>query len=79
MKPTVRRSDAPNGSGRGGWHSKALGRLRGWARTTYERFLGLPVLAVLAVLWLTGVVLLGAGVLALYLYGSALARMLLGP
>jgi hypothetical protein len=34
---------------------------------------------VLAVLWLAGLLLLGAGVVMLYIYGSTLARMLLGP
>lgn len=33
----------------------------------YERFLDLPVPLVLAVLWVVGVVLLGADVLVLYL------------
>jgi hypothetical protein len=39
----------------------------------YERFLGLPVVMVLAVLWLAGAALLGACALALYLYMSLLA------
>jgi hypothetical protein len=75
----VRRSGAPKGSGKDGLRSKALRRLKGWGAKAYEAFLGLPVPVVLVVLWLTGAVLLGAGILALYLYGSALVRMLLGP
>jgi hypothetical protein len=34
---------------------------------TYERFLEMPVPVVLAALWLVGTVLLGVGVLTLYL------------
>jgi hypothetical protein len=62
---------------------EAPARLKGWAIKAREGLLGfllgLPVPVVLVVLWLAGVALLGAGVLTLYLYGSALARMLLGP
>jgi hypothetical protein len=45
----------------------------------YERFLELPVFVVLAVLWLMGAVLLSACALGIFLYASALVRMLLGP
>jgi hypothetical protein len=45
----------------------------------YERFLGLPRPVVLAVLWLGGLVLMGSWGLVVYLYVSALVRMLLGP
>jgi hypothetical protein len=62
------------------------GRLRDYAATSmpkqrgigptleraYERFLELPVPLVLVVLWLTGVMLLGACALALYLFVSLL-------
>jgi hypothetical protein len=44
----------------------------------YARFVELPVPVVLVVLWLVGVVLLSTGVLVLYLFASALVRMLLG-
>jgi hypothetical protein len=45
----------------------------------YERLLGLPRPVILAVLWLGGMVLMGSCVLVIYLYVSALVRMLLGP
>jgi hypothetical protein len=79
MKPTVRRSAARKGSEKERWHSKALERLSEWTRKAYERLLGLPGPVVLTVLWLMGVVFLGSCAAAFYLYGSALARMLLGP
>jgi hypothetical protein len=44
----------------------------------YARFVELPVPVVLIALWLVGVILLSTGVLALYLYASALVRMLVG-
>jgi len=44
----------------------------------YERFLELPVVVVLAVLWLAGAALLGTCALAAYLYGSLLVQMLAG-
>jgi hypothetical protein len=44
----------------------------------YARFVELPVPVVLIALWLVGVTLLSTGVLALYLYASALVRMLVG-
>jgi hypothetical protein len=44
----------------------------------YERFLQMPVLVVLAVLWVAGAVLLGSGALALYMVGSLLVRVLAG-
>ena len=44
----------------------------------YERFLGLPVLVVLAVLWVAGAALLGSGALALYMVGSVLLRAVVG-
>ena len=40
---------------------------------TYERFLELPVWAVLAVLWLSGATLLGSCALTLYMLGTGLA------
>jgi hypothetical protein len=43
---------------------------------TYERFLQLPVLAVLVVLWVAGAVLEVACVMALYQGGLALVRVL---
>jgi beta-lactamase regulating signal transducer with metallopeptidase domain len=45
----------------------------------YERFLRLPVTVVLLVMWVVGMVLLGSCVLVIYLYVSALVRMLVGP
>ncbi len=53
-------------------------RIRQTLERAYERFLELPVPVILAVLWLVGMVLLGSCVLAFYLYGSALVRILLG-
>ena len=41
----------------------------------YERFLELPIPVVLAILWLTGVVLIGFIVAVLYLYGALLWRV----
>jgi hypothetical protein len=50
-----------------------------WIKRAYRWFLRLPVAVVLVVLWFAGLAVLGLSVLAIYLYGSALARMLLGP
>jgi hypothetical protein len=44
----------------------------------YERFLGMPVLVVLAVMWVAGAVLLGSCALALYMVGSLLVRVIAG-
>jgi hypothetical protein len=41
----------------------------------YERFLGLSVLVVLAVLWVAGAAILGLSSLILYLAGSELLRL----
>ena len=45
----------------------------------YERFLELPVVVVLAVLWLTGATLLGSVVLVLYWTGRVLVQLAAGP
>jgi hypothetical protein len=45
---------------------------------TYERFLGVPVAVVIAVLWLVGAVLVGTSVLVVYLGGLLLVRTLSG-
>lgn len=52
---------------------------KNWIVKAYERFYELPEPVVIVVLWLVGVVLLGSCALVLYIYVSALARMLLGP
>jgi hypothetical protein len=44
----------------------------------YERFLEMPVLVVLAVLWVAGAALLGSLALALYMAGSLLVRVIAG-
>jgi hypothetical protein len=44
----------------------------------YERFLGLPVVVVLAVMWLAGAALLGSVALVLYSTGWALVRLAAG-
>jgi hypothetical protein len=44
----------------------------------YERFLGMPVLVVLAMMWLAGVTLLGSCALALYMVGSLLISVIAG-
>jgi hypothetical protein len=44
----------------------------------YARLVELPVPVVLVVLWLVGVILLSTGMLVLYLFASALVRILLG-
>jgi hypothetical protein len=56
------------------------GPLRGYARykmllRVYEGFLELPVVVVLAALWLVGLVLLGPCALMAYLVGSVLLRV----
>jgi hypothetical protein len=43
--------------------------------TAYERFLDLPVPVVLAILWLTGIVLIGSIAAMFYLYGALLWRI----
>ena len=45
----------------------------------YERFLELPVVVVLAVLWLAGTALLGSVALVLYSIGWVLVRSVAGP
>ena len=52
---------------------------KNWIVVAYERLYELPVAVIVALLWLAGVVLLSSCALVLYLYGSALVRMLLGP
>jgi hypothetical protein len=44
----------------------------------YEGFLGLPVLMVLAVMWVAGAALLGSGALVVYMVGSVLLRTVVG-
>lgn len=51
---------------------------KGWIQRAYEKLLELPVPVVLIILWLAGFTVLGLCALALYLYGSALVRMVLG-
>ncbi len=45
---------------------------------TFERFLGLPVAVVVAVLWLVRAVLIATSVLVVYLGGLLLVRTLAG-
>ncbi len=45
----------------------------------YERFLELPVVVVLAVLWMAGAALLGSIALVLYSVGWVLVRSVAGP
>jgi hypothetical protein len=52
--------------------------LNGLEGRTYERFLGLPVVVVVAVLWLVGAMLVGMGVLVLYLGRLVLVQTLAG-
>jgi hypothetical protein len=52
---------------------------KNWIVVAYERLYELPVPVILALLWLAGVALLSSCALVLYLCGSALVRMLLGP
>ena len=51
---------------------------KNWLGKAYERFYELPVPVILVVLWLVGAMLLGLCALALYVYASALERVLLG-
>ncbi len=44
----------------------------------YERFLGMPVLVVLAAMWAAGVAILGSCVLVLYVVGSVLLQAVAG-
>jgi hypothetical protein len=44
----------------------------------YQRFLGMPVLVFLAVLWVAGAALLGSLALALYMAGSFLVPVIAG-
>jgi hypothetical protein len=46
---------------------------------TYERFLELPVVVVLAVMWMVGAALLGSSALALYWTGRVLVQLAAGP
>ena len=53
-------------------------REKNWLVRAYEGLYELPVPVALAVMWAVGAVLLSSGALALYLYVSALVRMVLG-
>lgn len=53
-------------------------RRKGWIQRAYEKFLELPVPVVLILLWLAGLIVLSLCAFVLYLYGSALAQMILG-
>ena len=53
-------------------------RIRSATELVYQRFLGLPVLLVLVVLWFAGLAILGSLGLVLYLYGALLVRVLTG-
>ena len=44
----------------------------------YQRFLGMPVLVFLAVMWVAGAALLGSLALALYMAGSFLVPVIAG-
>jgi hypothetical protein len=44
----------------------------------FERLLGLPVGVVVALLWVVGVLVIGTGVLVVYLGGLVLVRTLAG-
>jgi hypothetical protein len=46
---------------------------------TYERFLELPVVVVLAVMWMAGAALMGSITLALYWTGWVLVQLAVGP
>ena len=52
--------------------------LNGLEGRTYERFLGLPVAVVVAVLWLVGAVFAGTCALVVYLGGVVLVQTLAG-
>jgi hypothetical protein len=52
--------------------------LNGREGRRYERFLGLPIVVVVAVLWLVGAMLVGMGVLVLYLGRLVLVQTLAG-
>ena len=52
------------------------GQEAGMVVRSYERFLELPVWAVLAAMWVAGAAVLGSCALTLYLLGSSLLRIL---
>ena len=54
------------------------GRIKHAIEQAYERFLELPVLLVLVMLWFAGLAVLGSLGLALYLYGALLVQVLTG-
>ncbi len=45
----------------------------------YERFLGMPVWVVLALMWAAGAALLGSCALVTYMVGSLVLQALVGP
>lgn len=55
------------------------GRIKHAIEQAYERFLELPVPLVLMMLWFAGLAVIGSLGLVLYLYGTALVRVLTGP
>ena len=69
---TSRVEEAPVGSP---WTSTPIS---GPIAQAYERFLEMPVLVVLAVMWVAGATLLGSLALALYMVGSLLVQVIAG-
>jgi hypothetical protein len=58
--------------------TRPLTPYKGWVSRVYEWLLELPVIVVLAVMWLAGAVLMGLFVLALYYFFWLLLRVATG-
>ena len=71
-----RRGPDPGPIGYGGRAPGGRFEREGIVVRSYERFLELPVVSVLAAMWVAGVALLGSCVLILYLFGSLLLQTL---
>jgi hypothetical protein len=58
--------------------ARSAGPSPGWLARAYEGFLEMPVLVILALMWVAGAALLGSCALALYVVGSVLLRAVVG-
>jgi hypothetical protein len=68
----------PHADGTAGGGGRPAAPSPGWLARAYEGFLEMPVLVILALMWVAGAALLGSCALALYVVGSVLLRAVVG-